>query len=45
MFTLEANSQAAAFADPEALVAIDAMFNKQQPPFQWPVNSPQSSRG
>jgi 2-(1,2-epoxy-1,2-dihydrophenyl)acetyl-CoA isomerase len=42
MFSLEAASQAAAFSDPEAHQAIDAMQGKRPPPYQWPVDSPKS---
>jgi hypothetical protein len=33
MFTLEANSQAAAFSTPEPRAAIAAMLAKQAPPY------------
>jgi 2-(1,2-epoxy-1,2-dihydrophenyl)acetyl-CoA isomerase len=40
MFTLEANSQAAAFAAPEPRVAIDAILNKQAPAYRWVAGKP-----
>lgn len=39
MFTLEAGSQAAAFAAPEPRVAIEALLNKQAPPYRWVNNA------
>ena len=35
MFTLEAASQAAAFATPEPRIAIEALLNKKAPPYRW----------
>jgi 2-(1,2-epoxy-1,2-dihydrophenyl)acetyl-CoA isomerase len=35
MFTLEAGSQAAAFAAPEPRMAIEALLNKRAPPYRW----------
>jgi hypothetical protein len=43
MFSLEAARQAAAFSDPEAHAAIDAMHGKRPPSYQWPANAPSAA--